>query len=545
MTPCRPGRLDSFMQRAQDAVMTRRTPWREGKAINSGTRASLAALLAVALLAGCAASRPDYGGDPSEERVFSVALKNLKSRYIEKIDLGNTMIQGLVQLASIDDRFAVFRANGAVKVMFDSAVIAEYPAPGPDNVEEWASLGAAVLRDARAASDHVVVENKDGVYKAVFKGVIQGLDRYSRYLSPDEANRNRASRDGYGGIGITVESSDGDYIVRQVLTGTPAEKAGLKSRDVITGIDGKPVHGLPFNELLKKLRGDIGDTVRLTLLRPGEKGEIDRTVVRDHIVPPSVTTRMQDGVLEIKVSIFNQGTVGAVRRAVVDAVRDQGSKLTGIVLDLRNNPGGLLDQAIGVADLFLEQGRIVSTIGRHPRSNQIFDATPGKVLSDLPMAVLINGRSASAAEIVGVALRDSGRAAMIGSTSFGKGTVQTIVRLPNKGEMNITWARIMAPTGQTLASQGIVPAVCTNLSPDDLAALRRILSDRTNYGDMKVAPGFAIQARLSHFSSARREACPPSGARQNHDVDIARLLLSNPPAYAVAVAHPDSGAVDR
>jgi len=499
----------------------------------------------VSLLGGCATPVFEAGGDPGDRRVFSVALKNLKDRYIDEIDTGKTMTSGLAQLASIDDRLAIFQADGAVRVVFDGNVISEYPSPESGEIDDWAVLGAAAIRDARAASSEIGAEGQDGIYRTVFKGLIDDLDRYSRYLSPDAASRSRATRDGYGGIGITVEADDGDFVIRQVLSDTPAEKAGLRSRDRITGIDGKPVLSLSLNDVLAMLRGNIGDAVRITVIRPDSALPVDHEVVRDHIVPPSVTTRRKDGVLEISVSIFNQGTVGAVRRSIVDAVRKLGSKLTGIVLDLRNNPGGLLDQAIAVADLFLEQGRIVSTTGRHPRSNQIFDATPGRILADTPMAVLINGRSASAAEIVAVALRDSGRAVVIGSTSFGKGTVQTIVRLPNKAEMNITWARILAPTGQTLASEGIVPAVCTNLSAEKLEVLRKSLSDRSNPDNVRTAPGFAIQRQLSHFSADRRRACPPSSTRQDDDIDIARLLLSNGTAYAIAVAEPGPAVAER
>ena len=151
------------------------------------------------------------------------------------------------------------------------------------------------------------------------------------------------------------------------------------------------------------------------------------------------------------------------------------------MLDLRGNPGGLLDQAIAVSDLFLTRGRIISTKGRHPESNQLFDASPGEVLPDVPMVVVVNGRSASAAEIVAVALRDSGRAAIVGSTSFGKGSVQTIIHLPNHAELNITWARIFAPSGQTLDSQGVVPAICTNVSGKRMAKILAALASQGKY----------------------------------------------------------------
>jgi carboxyl-terminal processing protease len=536
-----PERLDSTKRAGHDAMMPRLiTPFPHFIA-----KRFLATATLCLLVGGCAGPTAEHGGDPEEKRVFSVALHNLTERYIEPIDAGQTMTRGLAQLAVIDDRLAILERNGVITITYEGNTIAEYQAPAKDDIGDWASLSAAIIRDARSASDSVVAHSQDSIYRSVFAGLIKNLDRYSRYLPPDDARRSRATRDGYGGIGITISVRDGEFIIHRVLTDRPADAAGLKTNDQITQIDGQPVKGLPLREVLKLLRGDIGDSVRITVRRADAPAQLHHEVIRDHIVPQSVTTRQNRSILEIKLTIFNQGTVGAVRKAVVDAVRKMGSGLTGIVLDLRSNPGGLLDQAIAVADLFMGHGRIVSTKGRHPDSNQIFDATPGEVLNGMPMAVLINGRSASAAEIVGVALRDTGRAAIVGSTSYGKGSVQTIIRLPNRGEMNITWARIMAPTGLTLASQGIVPAICTNLSPEKLQTLKERLADQRKTSGITVMPGFAPQANLSHFSVSRRTACPSSNAIPVHDLEIARLVLANRDVYAMAIANPAANIAER
>jgi carboxyl-terminal processing protease len=504
-----------------------------------------AAILSM-LVAGCAGPTIKQGGDPEEARVFSVALHNLTERYIEPIDVGHTMTQGLARLSSIDDRLAVLGREGVVAVTFEGNTIAEYQAPTKDDIGELASLSAAIIRDARSASDSIVAQSQDEIYRSVFSGLIKNLDRYSRYLPPDDARRSRATRDGFGGIGITIKVTDGEIIIHRVLDDRPAATAGLKTNDLITQIDSKTVRGLSLKQVLKLLRGDIGDTVRVTVKRPNASTPQHHDIIRDHIIPRSVTAQQSGGILEIKLTIFNQGTVGAVRKAVVSAVRNMGSRLTGIILDLRGNPGGLLDQAVAVADLFMGHGRIVSTKGRHPDSNQIFDATPGQVLHGMPMAVLINGRSASAAEIVGVALRDSGRAAMVGSTSYGKGSVQTIIRLPNRAEMNITWARILAPTGLTLASQGIVPAICTNLSAEKLETLKEWLAGPTkSLSNIVGIPGFAPQAGMSHFSAGLRASCPPSSTHHEHDLDIARLVLANRDLYATAVANPVANIANR
>lgn len=489
-------------------------------------------------IAACSTSTFDDGGNGAEKRVFSVALENLSERYIEPIHAGHLMVNGLARLASIDDRLAVLTRDGSIAVTFEGQPVAEYPAPDTDHIGNWSSLGARILRDARSASTTIDAQSRDEIYRSVMPGLISGLDRYSRYLPPDVAKRSRATRDGFGGIGVTLEVVDGEFIIRRVLTDQPAARAGLTTNDRITHIDGKSLLGMPLKQVINLLRGDIGDRVRLTVRRDTAPTPLSKDVVRDHIVPPSVTPRQNGGILEIELSIFNQGTVGAIRKAIVKAVREQGSGLRGIVLDLRNNPGGLLDQAISVADLFMSRGRIVSTEGRHTDSNQIFDATPGQVLEGMPMVILINGRSASAAEIVAVALRDSGRAAIVGSSSYGKGTVQTIIRLPNRGEMNVTWARIVAPTGQTLASQGIVPAICTNLPAEALETLLTQLKNADRTPDITKQPVFAAQARLPHYSSVRRAACPPSKIAPKGDMEIARLILANRRVYAAAIAHP-------
>ena len=305
------------------------------------------------LVVGCTVPSERLDGDASEARVFSVALRNITERYIDPVDPGEAMTEGLAQLASIDDRLAIVARNGAVAITFSGNLIAEYHAPGKDRIGEWAALSAAILRDARSASDSIVVTSQDDIYRSVFSGLVKKLDRYSRYLTPEDAQRSRATRDGYGGIGVTIDATDGEFFIRGVLEDQPAAEAGLKTNDRIVEIDGKKVRGLALKEVQELLRGDIGDIVRLTVQRTDAPTPLNHDVVRDHIVPQSVTAQQEDGVLEIRITIFNQGTVGAVRKAIVNAVRKTGSRLTGIVLDLRGNPGGLLDQAIAVADLFM------------------------------------------------------------------------------------------------------------------------------------------------------------------------------------------------
>jgi carboxyl-terminal processing protease len=304
--------------------------------------------------------------------------------------------------------------------------------------------------------------------------------------------------------------------------------------DRITHVDGHPMRGLSLGDVVKRLRGRVGDTVTVTIQRSDIVNPFARDIIRDYIVASTVDVKIHGNILEVRLSGFNTGTVGTLRRAIVKSAREIG-KVDGVVFDLRGNPGGLLDQAISVSDLFLTRGRIISTKGRHPESNQTFDASPGEVLPGVPIVVVVNGRSASAAEIVAVALRDSGRAAIVGSSSFGKGTVQTIIRLPNHGELNITWARLYAPSGQTLDRQGLVPAICTNRPAKALETLISSLKQTSGKPTIDLA-GLRLQAQLPHFSSARRVACTPTDAEGDQDIVAARLLLQNKALYASSVA---------
>jgi len=246
---------------------------------------------------------------------------------------------------------------------------------------------------------------------------------------------------------------------------------------VILAVDGTPAERLDIANSKGALRGPVDSHVTLTLRPandPRERREV--AVKRARIVPPTVDYEPRDGAAYIRITGFNQGTTDELRAALRVSRTDLGAKLSGYVLDLRGNPGGLLDQAVAVADLFLAGGRVVTTHGRHPDSHQYFEAAAGDPGETKPIVVLVNGGSASASEIVAAALQDSRRAVVVGSTSYGKGTVQTVLRLPNKGELTLTWARFHAPSGYALSRHGVIPDLCTNIAnasvPAILSALR-------------------------------------------------------------------------
>jgi carboxyl-terminal processing protease len=273
----------------------------------------------------------------------------------------------------------------------------------------------------------------------------------------------------------------------------------------------------------------------LTIGREDTPASLGIEVVRAHIVPQTVTYRRQDNAAIIQLTGFNQSTTRTLREKLIQANKEIGSDLSGFVLDLRGNPGGLLDQAVAVSDLFIGDGRIVSTHGRHPDSHQYFDAKSDDLAKHRPVVVLVNGNSASASEIVAAALQDSGRAVVIGSGSFGKGTVQTVLRLPNEGELTLTWARFHAPSGYALNRRGVIPDICTTGIPDQTAD---DVLDRLVDGSLPIDRG--IQHRNIEQSdeagiAALRAYCPTRQNDAEIDIEVALRLLERPDLFARAL----------
>src|SRR3954447_13117004 len=292
--------------------------------------------------------------------------------------------------------------------------------------------------------------------QSAIDGMLTSLDPHSGYLDPESFSEMRdQTRGEYGGLGIEVTSEDGVVKVISPMDGTPAATAGLKAGDYITAVNGESVLGLSVNDAVKQMRGKPGETVTLTIAR--EKSDpFDVKLVREVIKPKSATAKMDGDYGVLRVSAFNEKTTDEAEAAIAD-IKAKNPKMKGLILDLRNNPGGLLDQAVGISDLFLDGGEIVSQRGRDPRDVERYNARPGDVTGGLPIVVLINSGSASAAEIVAGALQDRKRAELVGVTSFGKGSVQTVIPLRGgmDGALKLTTARYYTPSGRSIQKTGI------------------------------------------------------------------------------------------
>src|SRR5690606_15943396 len=263
----------------------------------------------------------------------------------------------------------------------------------------------------------------------------------------------------FGGLGIEVTMEDGLVKVVSPIDDTPAYRAGIQAGDVITHINNEPVVGMSRAEAVERMRGPVDTSSALTLRRPGEEEPIDVSMARAVITISPVRWRAEEDIGYIRVTTFNEQTESKLREALESLEAELGDKMKGVVLDLRNNPGGLLEQAVQVADVFLDRGEIVSTRGRRPDSIQRFNSRQGDLLDGRPMVVLINGGSASASEIVAGALQDHDRAIIMGTPSFGKGSVQTIMPLPGHGAIRLTTARYFTPAGTSIQAKGITPDI--------------------------------------------------------------------------------------
>ena len=314
---------------------------------------------------------------------------------------------------------------------------------------------------ARIKSDYVeTVEDKVLIENAI-KGMLSGLDPHSTYLNADEYKELQIGTTGrFGGLGIQVGMEDGFVKVISPIDDTPAFRAGIEAGDMIIRLDDKSVKGMSLNDAVKLMRGEPGSDIKLTIVRKGEDKPLVITITRAIIKVDSVKNRMlEPGYGYVRISNFQSKTPRDLLKAINSLKEEFGKELNGLVLDLRNNPGGVLNAAADVSDLFINKGKLVYTEGRIKNSKFEFNAKPGDVMNGAPIVILINGGSASASEIVAGALQDHHRAVVMGSKSFGKGSVQTIQELRSGGAVKITTARYFTPLGRSIQGEGILPDI--------------------------------------------------------------------------------------
>ncbi len=392
---------------------------------------------------------------------------------------------------------------------------------------------AALYEAAWRASPALRQAGPERMLRSGFEELFNHLDPYSRYLTPEEARGARARRVGQAGLGLRLAAARRGVVVAALAPDSPAARAGLHPGDRVLAIDGIARATLDLNAAAALLDGPAETEVLLRLQRGNRRMEVN--LLRSLVPPDSVQSERHDGALWLRVLAFSSATDSQLAEALVAAFGTRAPPPAGVVLDLRGNRGGLLGQAVSVAGAFLPGGVVALTGGRHPGSNRTYQAVGPDLAEGAPLVVLVDGRTASAAEIVAAALADRGRGVVVGSASMGKGLIQAVVPLPNGGELLVTWSRVLAPRGWPLQGLGVLPALCTSLGAEQtalgLAALRR--------GE---APMGAALARL-HAARAPvpasevaqlRATCPPAEGREA-DTETAKALLASPESYATAL----------
>ena len=488
----------------------------------------------------------------NEAHTLNAGMSGITERYIEEVDIKKLGIDALKGLSSIDPTINIEYATDPKKhtdlVVLqiepsngsaferDPQAIDSFLLPYTNDVRAWAKLVSNVVNVAKDHSTVLNQANNEKVLEALFDGMLTGLDIFSRYAGAVEADHNRARREGFGGIGVHFKSEgevlgvgEEGFPITSVRKNTPADDAGLVVGDRIVSISGHKVSGFKTRKLAAMLRGPVGSNVLVGIIRKyGGTTPISFWIKRTHIIPETVTSSFDDHILNMRINNFNRLTAAAVRKSI-ESVREKmdSGRVRGIVLDLRNNPGGLLMQAVNIADLFLTKGDIVATKGRHPDSLHNYHAGGIDIAKNLPMAILINGDSASSSEVLAGALQDQGRATVIGSTSYGKGSVQTILSLPNSGEITLTWSRLVTPSGYTIHKLGVMPNICAGLTSkiptgDELAKSEATLREWREMG-----------TNLSKKRAAIRKSCPDVADNKNKRLVelLAKKVVNNRDIY--------------
>ena len=372
----------------------------------------------------------------------------------------------------------------------------------------------------RVRSDYVEKPDDKKLIESAISGMLTGLDPHSSYMDAKSFKDMQVQTRGeFGGLGIEVTMEDGLIKVVSPIDDTPASRAGILANDIITNLDDEPVQGLTLNQAVEKMRGPINTKIKLKIVRKGQDKPIEVTLTRDNIRVRAVRARVESGdIAYIRITSFNEQTTEGLKREMANLTQQIGpDKVKGYILDLRNNPGGLLEEAVSVSDSFLDRGEIVSTRGRNAEETQRRTAKPGDLAKGKPVIVLINGGSASASEIVAGALQDHKRATLIGTRSFGKGSVQTIIPLGSgNGALRLTTARYFTPSGKSIQAKGITP---------DIEVLQDVPEDLRSRTDTKGEASLRGHLKADGQEETGSQSYVPPDAKDDKALKVADDLL--------------------
>lgn len=377
----------------------------------------------------------------------------------------------------------------------------------------------------RVRAEYVEPPSEEEMIEAAIAGMLTSLDPHSSYLNAKNFKEMQVNTRGeFGGLGIQVTMEAGYIKVISPIDDTPAFRAGVESGDIVTHLDGESVQGLTLTQAVDRMRGKVGSDIRMTVVREGRE-PFDVSITRAVIKITSVRSRVEGDIGYIRITSFNEQTDVGLKRAVEKINDELGDKIQGYVLDLRNNPGGLLDQAVAVSDAFLERGEIVSTRSRNPEDTQRFNARSGDLIEGMPLVVLINAGSASASEIVAGALQDHRRGIVLGTKSFGKGSVQTIMPVSGNGAMRLTTARYYTPSGRSIQAKGVDPDIEVKQSRiEEIASSRPRRSEADLRGALDTSTNSESETEGTDTAETTEEAEKPQDYQLLRALDLIRGL---------------------
>jgi carboxyl-terminal processing protease len=469
--------------------------------------------------------------------VWGAALSYIAPRSLQPLTLPQMTIWGLNGLAALDPDLNTTLQNGQIRLYGPDAIITAVPAPAPDDAQGWGNAAAQVAAAAYAASPALQQAGTQGLISSFFDELFNHFDPYSRYEPPVQAAQDQLMITGLAGTGLTLAVQGNAVVISSVAADSPAENAGLTPGTVVLKIDGKPAYPGQIIQLNDEMNGILGTSTTLNLQDPADPTPAQDVTLTRALIPPNTVfaePAPAPGVLALKITGFDKGTSAQFSSAVAAAMAASPPP-GGLIIDLRGNRGGVLRQAVLVADSLLPSGAIVQAQGRDPDADQSFQAEGADLTNGARIVVLVDGQTASAAEILSAALSDNRRAVVVGSETLGKGLVQTVTSLPDGGELFITWSRVLAPRGWPLQTLGVMPQVCTSLGPDALQTQLNALQNGNNLMAAALAQARAMSASANVDAILDvRDDCP-AALGTDEDFTTAAFLLTAPGAYQAAL----------
>ncbi|MCB2107068.1 MAG: PDZ domain-containing protein [Rhodobacteraceae bacterium] len=451
--------------------------------------------------------------------VLRAGFTEISQKALAPPPLDELFLAGLENVRVIDPGLRVDVTPSDLILVSGNRKLGVTPRPDADDMRGWIATTILLFNASEPSPDN---RDPEVLFKMMFNAALAKIDGYSRYAGRGSARTNRANRNGVIGLGLTFDVVDEGLIIRSTIENGPAETAGVRDGDLIVAIDDHDLAGATRDEAMRYLSGPSGSRVKLTIRHASDTQLSVAHPRRGLVIPKTVKAQRIGDVARISVGSFNIRTASDVAATLNRLKREAKTPLSGIVLDMRGDPGGLLDQAVALADMFLDSGTIATLSGRHPGAKQFYAASPGDIADGLPLVLVVDGKSASASEILAAALIDNERAVVVGTNTLGKGSVQTLIRLPNDGEIALTWSRVMAPAGYFIHELGILPTICTSgHASGETAALTAVAGDPV--GQIIDRQRWLANSGAPDERAELRRICPAEN-RNDGDFDMALAL---------------------